>query len=403
MAGRTQRIAPAAAGLTIFLVAVTAALFALIGKFSEDPVSNVLSLVAVACYALVGGLIASRLPRNACGWLLLVIGLGLVVSMCAEAVFTLALRDGRTSLAAWALWVNSWLLVATVWPGIVAYLLVFPTGVPPSRRWRSFMIGLIALSIAGVLVRMVQPFPDEEEVLNPLDASSRAVVDALFTAIAIAFAAALVISVVAAVRRFRRADSIERQALRWLAVAGVLSASLLVIAIAAGALGLDQIGDPFGVAFLLCLVLGLPVSAAIALLKHHLYGIEVVANRSIVFGTMAATITTIYAVVVAAVGAAVGRGDRPNVAAAVAATAVAAVVFQPARRRAQRLADRLIYGDRASPYELVATFSERLDEASLAGGLAADGRPGLRRHGRRTGSDLASQRCRAARRCGLAA
>jgi signal transduction histidine kinase len=212
---------------------------------------------------------------------------------------------------------------------------------------------------------MVQPWPDEEEVLNPLGVSSSAVVDALFTAIAIAFAAALVLSVVAAVRRFRRARSTERQALRWLAVAGVLSASLLVIAIAAGALGLDRIGDPFGVAFLLCLVLGLPVSAAIALLKHHLYGIEVVANRSIVFGTMAATITTIYAVVVAAVGAAVGRGDRPNVAAAVAATAVAAVVFQPVRRRAQRLADRLIYGDRASPYELVATFSERLDEASL--------------------------------------
>jgi signal transduction histidine kinase len=362
---RTQRIALAAAVLTIFLVVVTAVLFTVICKFSEDPVSNVLSLVAVACYAVVGGLIASRLPRNACGWLLLVIGLGLVLSMCAEAVFTLALHDGRTSLASWALWVNSWLLVATVWPGIVLYLLVFPTGVPPSRRWRPFMTGLIALSIAGVLVRMVQPWPDEEEVLNPLGVSSSAVVDALFTAIAIAFAAALVLSVVAAVRRFRRARSTERQALRWLAVAGVLSASLLVIAIAAGALGLDRIGDPFGVAFLLCLVLGLPVSAAIALLKHHLYGIEVVANRSIVFGTMAATITTIYAVVVAAVGAAVGRGDRPNVAAAVAATAVAAVVFQPVRRRAQRLADRLIYGDRASPYELVATFSERLDEASL--------------------------------------
>ena len=66
-------------------------------------------------------------------------------------------------------------------------------------------------------------------------------------------------------------------------------------------------------------MLGLPASAAVALLKHHLYGIEVVADRSIVFASMAAVITTIYAVVVAGVGAAVGRGDRPNVVAAVGA------------------------------------------------------------------------------------
>ena len=117
--------------------------------------------------------------------------------------------------------------------------------------------------------------------------------------------------------------------------------------------------------------------------------------------SLAATITAIYAVVVAGVGAVVGRGDRAERAAAVAATAVAAVVFQPARRRAQRFADRLIYGDRASPYELVATFTERLDEASLAGGPAADGRPGRRRNRRGTRSDLAPQRCRAARRGGV--
>jgi signal transduction histidine kinase len=104
----------------------------------------------------------------------------------------------------------------------------------------------------------------------------------------------------------------------------------------------------------------------------------VVANRSIVYGSMAAAISVIYAVVVAGIGGAVG-GDRSNVFAAVAATAVAAVVFQPLRRRAQTFADRLIYGDRASPYQLLATFSERLDEASLhevlprMAGLVAEG------------------------------
>jgi signal transduction histidine kinase len=138
-----------------------------------------------------------------------------------------------------------------------------------------------------------------------------------------------------------------------------------VTAIAAGVLGLDGIGDPLGVAFLLVLVVGLPASAAVALLTHRITGLEVVANRSVVYGMVVAAITLVYTVIVAGVGAVVGRSERSDILAAVAATALAAVVFQPARRRARRFADRLIYGDRASPYELVATFTERLDDASL--------------------------------------
>ncbi len=363
--GRTQRVALVAAGLTLLLVVGTGAIYALGDTIGSDPVSNVIALVAVACYAVVGGLIASRLPRNPCGWLLIVIGLGLVVTMCAEAVFKVALHDGRTTPASWALWLNSWLLVATVWPGIVLYLLVFPTGFLRSRRWRPFVIGLVALSIAGVLARIVQTW-DEEPIPNPLGVPGLAsLADGIFAAVSLAFAAVLVIVVVSVIVRFRRAPFAERQQLRWLAVVAVLSAALLVIAIAAGALGVDKIGDPFGVAFILCVVVGLPASAAIALLRHRLYGIEVVANRSIVYASLAATITVIYAVIVGGVGAAIGHGDQPNVFAAVAATAVAAVAFQPARRRVQRFADHLIYGDRLAPYELVATFTERLDDASL--------------------------------------
>lgn len=389
-----QRFAFSAAALTLLLVVVTAALF-VFGDVGSDPVSEALALVAVACYAVVGGLIASRLPTNACGWLLIVIGLGLVLTMCAEAIFTIAVRDGRVALASWALWLNSWLLVATAWLGIVAYLLVFPTGGLPSRRWRPFLIGVIALSIVGVLVRMTQPWQDHGAT-NPIAAQLPAsFADSMFLAISLAFAAATVLGVVSVVQRFRHGAFTERQQLRWLAVVAVLCATLLVIAIAAGALGLHRIGDPVGAAFLLCLIAGLPASAAIALLRHRLYGIEVVANRSIVYASLAATITAIYAVVVGGVGAVVGRGDQPNVAAAVAATVVGAVVFQPVRGRAQRFADRLIYGDRIAPYELVATFTERLDEATLEeilprmAALVADGTGAERvRIWFRTGAEL---------------
>jgi signal transduction histidine kinase len=362
---KTGRFALVVAVLTLLLVVATAVLFTLDGAIGQDPVSNVLALLAVAGYAVVGGLIASRLPRNPCGWLLLLIGLGLVVTIGSDAATTTALQDGRPVLASWTLWVNSWVLVVTVWPGIVLYLLVFPSGHPPSRRWRPFVIGLVALSVMGGVAHMAQPW-EGEPITNPVSVPGlSSVAGTLFLSISLAFAAAAIVVVVSVVVRFRRASSSDRQALRWLAVVGVLAAALLAVAIAAGALGLDTIGDPFGVAFLLVLVLGLPSSAAIALLGHHLRGIEVVANRSLVYASLAATITAIYGVVVAGVGGVVGGGDRTNVFAAVAATAVAAIVFQPVRRRAHRFADRLIYGGRASPYELLATFTDRLDEASL--------------------------------------
>lgn len=362
--GRADRIVLAASVSTMLLSAGTAVLFSLDGLFGGDPVSNVLGLLAIGCYVLVGGSIARRLPRNVCGWLLLLIGAGLAGGFFTDALSTVAVMKHRGTLASWAHWVNLWLLFATVLPGIVFYLLVFPTGRPPSPRWRPFLMTVIALSVVGVVLSMVQFEGDGPQ--NPLAIPAIAsVTSTLLVAILFAFIAASLTSVVAVVVRFRRASSPERQQLRWLAIVAVLSIALLVGAISFGALGLDRIGDPLGVAFLLMWIVGLPLSAYIALRRHHLYGIEVVANRSIVYGSLAALITATYAVIVAGAGALVGSGDRSNVWPAIAATVVAALVFQPARRRAQRLADRLIYGDRASPYELVATFTERLDAASL--------------------------------------
>lgn len=346
------------------MVVATAVLFSLDGFFGGDPVSNGIGLLGIACYAAIGGLIAWRLPGNACGWILLWIGGGIAMGLFTDALATFALREGHATLASWADWANTWLLFATVLPGITLYLLLFPTGRPPSPRWLPAVIVVLILSVAGVIAAVLGPSGSEIE--NPTAVASLApAMDTLRVAVLLAFVAVAVLSVASVVVRFRRAAAAERQQLRWLVVVGVLTAVLLVGAIAFGALGLDRIGDPMGIALIVMVTTGLPVSAGIALLRHRLHGIEVVANRAIVYGSLAVTITAIYALIVAGVGAVVGSGDRPNVLAAVAATALAAIVFQPARRRAQRIADRLIYGDRASPYELLATFTERLDETTL--------------------------------------
>ncbi|MGH2539570.1 MAG: histidine kinase, partial [Actinomycetota bacterium] len=359
-----RAIALAISTLAMLLVIASAVLFTQDGAFGGDPVSNALGLAGIACYVVIGGLIAWRLPENACGWLLLLVGGGLAAAMFSDALATYALREGFATLASWADWANAMLFFVTL-AGIPLYLLAFPTGRPPSPRWRPVAVVVIAVAVVGTLVNALAPSGDLE-VENPIVVASIApALEALRAALTFAFVAAAVLCVASLVVRWRRAVGLERQQLRWVVVVGVLAAALLLGSIAFGVLGLHRVGDPLGVAFVLTLTTGLPVSAGIALLKHHVHGIEVVANRSIVYGALAAFITSLYAVIVAGVGAVVGRSERANVLLAVAATVAAAIIVHPARQRAQRFADRIIYGDRASPYELVSTFTERLDVASL--------------------------------------
>ncbi|MEZ0235142.1 MAG: sensor histidine kinase [Actinomycetota bacterium] len=394
-----RAIALAIPTFAMLLVIASAVLFTQDGVFGGDPVSNALILVGIACYVVIGGLIAWRLPENACGWLLLLVGGGLAAAVFSDALATYALREGFVTLASWADWANAALFFVTL-AGIPLYLLVFPTGRPPSPRWRPVAIVVIAIAIVGTLVNVLAPSGDVE-VENPIVVAGIApALEALRAALTLVFVAAAMLCVASVVVRWRRAATPERLHLRWLAVVAVLAAALLIGSIAFGALGLHRIGDPLGVAFILVLTTGIPVSAGIALLRHHAHGIEVVANRSIVYGALAALITSTYAVVVAGAGAVVGRSERSNVLLAVAATVAAAIIVHPARQRAQRFADLIIYGYRASPFELVSTFSERLGSASyddalpqmarlVADGIGAD----EVRVWLRTGAELRAASC----------
>src|SRR5205807_5919139 len=91
-----------------------------------------------------------------------------------------------------------------------------------------------------------------------------------------------------------------------------------------------------------------------------LYGIDVVINRTVVYGLLAGFITAVYVAIVVGIGAAIGQGSNPNLALSILATAVVAVAFQPVRSRVQRFANRLVYGNRATPYEVLSEFSSRM-------------------------------------------
>jgi signal transduction histidine kinase len=118
--------------------------------------------------------------------------------------------------------------------------------------------------------------------------------------------------------------------------------------------------------YILVFVLGIPLATAIAILKYGLYEIDVFINRTLVYGALAAFITAVYVAIVVGVGALIGAGGKPNLVLSIVATAIVAVAFQPVRERLQRIANRLVYGKRATPYEVLSQVSERVSESYAA-------------------------------------
>jgi signal transduction histidine kinase len=175
--------------------------------------------------------------------------------------------------------------------------------------------------------------------------------------------AAMLVAASAPLVRMRRARGDERQQLKWIAYAVLLTAAfygaLGLISIPASSLGYlpadAVISFGFGIA--------LPVAAGVAIFKYRLYEIDVVISRTLVYGSLAVFITAVYVGIAVGIGAAIGGGGKPNLGLSILATAIVAVGFQPVRERLQRVANRLVYGRRATPYEVLSQFSGRVAES----------------------------------------
>jgi signal transduction histidine kinase len=199
------------------------------------------------------------------------------------------------------------------------------------------------------------------------------VVDVVLVVATIALLVTAALGIVSVVFRYRSVTGEERQQVRWLALVGAMLGVLFVISFVVSVVicgGSDHgacgaIGTLLFVAFFSVLALGLPIACGVAILKYRLYDLDVVVKKTVVFAVVAAFITALYVVIVVAVptlivGAGSGSGFSPL---ALATTVIVAILFQPVRNRARRLADRIVYGRRATPYEVLSEFSERLSEA----------------------------------------
>ncbi len=356
-----RRIAWSAWTLSLAIVAGFVAL-AFVNSRTDIGLGFIVALATMG-YATTGALIVSRQPRNTVGWLFLLIGLCVGFSGFAENYSQRALDLGGPEaipLVPLVAWLGANFALVVGFGSIPLVLLVFPDGRLPSRRWRVVAVAMVLALAAGLAGLALSPNPlgGEAKIPNPTAIPGLKELASLLMTIG-GFGSVIsgALCVAALVVRFRRSRGAERQQLRWLAYSAGAAVVLFLSTVTVGVLDEGRLSDAIFFAFLTLFAVGIPVSCGIAILKHGLFGIDVVVNKALVYGSLAAFITAVYVAIVVGIGTVIGTGDEPNLALSIAATAVVAIAFQPVRTRVQRVANRLVYGERASPYEVLSGFA----------------------------------------------
>ena len=311
--------------------------------------------------AIVGALLASRVPSNAIGWIFCGLAiLGAFVGFTTEyARWALIHEGGRPPFALESAWLQEWIWIPLLLGlGLVAW--IFPDGSFLSRRWK--VAGLVGAAL-GLVPMVINAMLPQLTIFaghpNPLHTSGAWIPDAANVSVMLVFPV-LVGGAVSAGARFQRGRGDERQQIKWL----LLSVSALGAAIAVYAVtlltGLDINAGLGDVVMYLAIgaFIGIPVSIGVAILRYRLYDIDLVINKAVVYGALALFITAVYLLVVIGIGSLIGYASDPVLSAI--AAAIVALAFQPVRRSAQRLANRVVYGKRATPYEVLADLGERL-------------------------------------------
>jgi signal transduction histidine kinase len=360
------------AGGGLILVVPTMFLTIRNGSLSEDAFFIPLAIVMMAGWTVVGALLASRNRKNPIGWLMMAFGLGFLLGGLLEELSTYAFQTNPGSLpfASFYPWVASWSFVVVLTP-VPLLLLLYPTGGVPSKRWRPLLWAIpiaSALAIVTTIVRTDPLYAGDLRIPNPTGVPSLEAV-AKVVQQTTGFVYLLVLAplcVLALILRFRRSQGVERQQIRWLAYVGAISGIALVAAIVTGiGLGPNETRLANEVAFyvfFIALGLGIPAAIGFALLRYGLWDLDVVLKKTLVAAILVILITgaSLLALLIAG-GLVVGPVRDEPILVLVAGFLIGAIAW-PLLRLARKIADRLVYGGRATPYEVLTEFSGRMAE-----------------------------------------
>lgn len=322
----------------------------------------VFEAITLVLIAVIGAVVASKRPRNPIGWIFGAIAFFLGLNtLLAHVYWAIALADPAATGLPFVAWLFSWVWIGATLPALTLLPLYFPTGRPPGARWRWVERAVFLAAPALFVGTAFIPGPIEEtpEVDNPY--AFEGPLGATFVVFGWVGFGLMLLSMVASVAslvvRFRHAQDVERQQIKWVATAFIMFIILFVAPI-------DNVaGDDIGFLSILVGLLVVAAAVAVSILRYRLYDIDVVINKAVVFAVLAAFITAVYAGVVVGLGRLLPV-DQDDLGLAILATALVAVAFEPVRARVQHLANRLVYGRRATPYEALAAMTGRLGDSS---------------------------------------
>ena len=332
-----------------------------------------IALVALIGWSIVGAMLASRNPRNPIGWLMMAFGLGfLATGLSSEwSVYSYETDPGALPFRTFFAWLSMWAFVIVLVP-VPVLLLLYPTGTVPSPRWRPLLWALIVGPAVGAIATMLrfQPIEVTEAIRTSNPTGVRAldqIAEAAQNIVGVATLAIFIpLCVLAVTLRFRRARGEERQQIRWLAYITAIAAVALVAAIVSGiGLGPQETtvaNEISFYAFFVTMALGIPAAIGVALLRHRLWDLDVVLKKTLVAAILVVLIVAASLLAVGVLGAfVVDLNDSPALT-LVIGLAVGALAW-PLLRFARRAADRLVYGGRATPYEVLTEFSGHMAES----------------------------------------
>ena len=370
MSGRgSRRLAWGLAASAVLLMSAgeTVALASASGADSGDLFIWAIALV----FSGVGALIASRHPGNAIGWLFLGSGVsaGVAAVTGSYADYWVEARDGPALLGKTAAlygdlsWIP-WILVPSTF-----LVLLFPDGRLLSRRWRPVAWCAVAAIggsfVAGVL--HAGPMEDRPQLTNPYGVESP-LVDALQGLSFLLIFIAIVGSVASLILRFRRARGEQRQQLKWLAFAGAVAGTCVI----AFMVLYDIVGEGVANAAIMLGVLSLPLAAGMAILRYRLYEIDVVINRTLVYGALTATLAAAYLGCVLLLQLVLGGVTGDSSLAVAGSTLAVAALFRPARGRIQDVVDRRFYRRKYDAAHTLERFGAQLRDEVDLGALRAE-------------------------------
>jgi len=336
------------------------------------------ALLVVLPAVTVGTILATRLPRNAVGWLLLIGGLtiAIILGTSALADYGLNVRPGSVPGAVWLEWLNQWSWLPVIACGVVYLPLVFPTGRLLSPRWRivtgagtvGFVVATAESSFAPFTPGSVPSAPQ-----NPLAVTVGGPVGD-FTALLgtgshVVVIGTVFLSLASLVIRRRRASGVERLQLKWFAAVIAIAAPAIVIALLTSNTSSGIIGDVSNVSWAIAFIgfALLPVAIGIAILRYRLYDIDRLISRGLSYGVLTAILASLFVGVILGLQAVLAPFTGSNTLAVAGSTLLVAALFQPLRRRVQRLVDRRFNRARYDAERILADFAGRLrDEVDLA-------------------------------------